>query len=298
MDRPELGRDPLFYRTAVSRTGGRDHYRAGMTRFDIDTAVRPLGDGHYEATLDEGWWIVLGPNGGYLAAVMVNAMTHAVDEPTRTLRSFTVHYLSRAVAGPVAIEVVTERAGRSQTSLSARMVQAGRTVAMALAAFSTDRPGPAFSDHAMPEVEPPEALSLPIFDDSLPPMARPEMAERYDQRWAVGFRPYTRGEAAHTGGWIRLDEMRPVDAAVLTAYTDAWMPAMFSRVGGAWGITTVDLTVHIRSTPPEGYDDWCFVQFRSVLSGDGFCEEDGELWTRDGVLLAQSRQLAAILPVG
>lgn len=269
-----------------------------MTRFDTDTSVRPVGEGHYEATLDEGWWIVLGPNGGYLAAVLINALTASVGDRSRTMRSFTVHYLSRAVAGPVTIEVVVERSGRSQTSLSARMVQQGRTVATALAAFSADRPGPTFADHTMPEVAPPEELSVPIFDESLPPMARPVMAERYDQRWAVGFRPYTRGEAAHTGGWIRLDEMRPVDEAVLAAYTDAWMPAMFSRVGGAWGITTVDLTVHIRALPPAGYDDWCFVQFRSVMSGDGFCEEDGEIWTRDGLLLAQSRQLAAILPVG
>ena len=68
---------------------------------------------------------------------------------------------------------------------------------------------------------------------------------------------------------------------------------MFGRSTGRWGITTVDLTVHVRSLPPEGYDDWCFVRFRSVVSADGFCEEDGEVWSRDGQLLAQSRQLAA-----
>jgi acyl-CoA thioesterase len=268
-----------------------------MTRFDTDTAVTLTATGRYSANLDDGWWIATGPNGGYLAAVLMNALTHAVDDPARICRSFTVHFLSRAVAGLVDIEVVVERSGRSVTSLSARLVQEERVIATVLSAFSTSRPGPSFSDPVMPVIAPPEELDMPVFDSSLPPTAIPEMVRRYEQRWAVGHRPFTGGEVAHTGGWIRLAEMRSVNEALLAAYTDAWMPAMFSRVAGAWGITTVDLTVHIRSMPPVGYDDWCLVHFRSVMSADGFCEEDGEIWTRDGQLLAQSRQLAAIVTV-
>ncbi len=268
-----------------------------MTRFDTDTAVTLLEPGRYAATLDDGWWISTGPNGGYLAAVLMNALTHAVDDPERTCRSFTVHFLSRAVAGAATIEVVVERSGRSMTSLSAHLMQDGRVIATVLSAFSTSRPGPGFTDLVMPVVTPPEELDLPVFDTSLPATAIPAMVHRYDQRWALGHRPFTGGDEAHIGGWIRLSEMRPVNEALLAAYTDAWMPAIFSRLAGAWGITTVDLTVHIRSTPPPGYEDWCLVHFRSALSADGFCEEDGEIWTRDGQLLAQSRQLAAIVSV-
>ena len=42
-------------------------------------------------------------------------------------------------------------------------------------------------------------------------------------------------------------------------------------------------------------DDWYLVTFSSRLSAEGFAEEDGELWSRDGRLLAQSRQLALVL---
>ncbi len=268
-----------------------------MTRFDTDTAVVPIDGDRYSVMIDPGWWITSGPNGGYLAAILMNAFAHACDDPIRTCRSCTVHFLSSAIAGAAEIEVTIERSGRSMTSMSARLVQQGRTIATALAAFSTDRPGPGFSDPVMPVLPPPEQLEVPVFDSSLPPTAVPPMVERYEQRWAIGHRPFSGGDEALIGGWIRLAEPRPVDAAVVAAYSDAWMPAMFSRVVGGWGITTVDLTVHVRSAPPVGYDDWCLVKFRSAVSADGFCEEDGEIWTRDGQLLAQTRQLAAIVTV-
>ncbi|CAM8646770.1 TesB Acyl-CoA thioesterase [Acidimicrobiia bacterium] len=266
-----------------------------MTRFDLDTQPEALDDNTYRVRIDDGWWVGTGPNGGYLAALMVRTFEAAVNDPARTCRSVTAHYLSRPEPGDAIVEVTVERSGRSMTSLSARLTQNGRVLLTALAAFSAPRSGPAFSDLVMPEVAMPEVLSDPVFDDRMPERAIPEMAKRYQQRWAIGSRPFSGGTRALVGGWIRLAEPQPVDAAVLAAFVDAWMPAMFSRISGPWGITTVDLTVHVRSLPPAGYDDWCLVQFGSVESSDGFCEEDGAIWTRDGQLLAQSRQLAAIL---
>ena len=105
---------------------------------------------------------------------------------------------------------------------------------------------------------------------------------------------------ALAGGWIRLAEPRPLDAAVVAALTDAWPPALFSyaEVGAIeGGVPTIDLTVHFRaSLPPPGAspEEWVLVVFRSRMAREGFVEEDGELWSRDGVLLAQSRQLAVV----
>jgi len=42
-------------------------------------------------------------------------------------------------------------------------------------------------------------------------------------------------------------------------------------------------------------DDFVLAVFRSRRAHEGFIEEDGEIWSRDGVLLAQSRQLALVL---
>jgi len=62
-------------------------------------------------------------------------------------------------------------------------------------------------------------------------------------------------------------------------------------------VPTVDLTIHFRTELPLAHarpDDWCLAVFRSRLAAGGFVEEDGEVWSHDGVLLAQSRQLAVI----
>jgi hypothetical protein len=42
-------------------------------RFDQDTALTPKGEGLYEVEINRGWWIVRGPNGGYVAAILAKA---------------------------------------------------------------------------------------------------------------------------------------------------------------------------------------------------------------------------------
>jgi len=264
-------------------------------RFDRDTAVRPLGSERgvhaFEGRIDPGWWIARGPNGGYVAAIVLRALAACV-EPDRAPRSLTVHYTAPPAEGPVRIEARVERTGRSLSTISGRMLQGDRVLALALGAFSKPRPGPSF-DHAQPpEAPPPEAC--PRFEGRTP------MNARYDYRWAVGHPPFSGVEHALSGGWIRSAEPRVADAPLMAAFTDAWPPACFAllRPGEApTPVPTVDLTVHFRrDLPLEGAapGDFYLAVFRSRFSEQGFVEEDGEVWSRDGVLLAQSRQLAVI----
>ena len=50
-------------------------------RFDRDTAVTPNGDGSFDVRIDRGWWIVRGPNGGYVAAILAKAASAVVADP-------------------------------------------------------------------------------------------------------------------------------------------------------------------------------------------------------------------------
>jgi len=266
---------------------------ASDTRFDRDTNVALAGPGLYDASIDRGWWVSRGPNGGFVAALLVRAMEHAVGEAARQLRSVTIHYLRPPAAGAARIETRLERTGRSLTTVSARLLQGDSLQALALAAFSKPRRTASFHHAVMPEVAPPEAT--PARRDGRVPIH-----ERYEQRWAIGPRYFdgVRGREAVTGGWLRLAEgTRPLDAALLTAYADAWPPSVFASnelplVMG--GVPTIDLTVHIRAALPLP-GDFVLAVFRTREVSEGFLEEDGELWSRSGQLLAHSRQLGVVL---
>jgi acyl-CoA thioesterase len=265
------------------------------TRFDADTAVTPVAGapGAYEARIDPGWRVIRGPNGGYLAAILLRALGRAVDDPARAPRSLTVHYTRPPAEAPVRIETRVERAGRSLTTLSARLLQDGQLCALALAAFSAPRAGLELAQGVPPEVPPPEACP------PIPPGRMPiALRERFEQRWAVGALPFSGGSEARSGGWIRLAEPRRVDALALAAFADAFPPAIFSSAApdeDLGSVPTIDLSVHFRATlplPGARPDDFSLCVFRTRAAREGFCEEDGEIWSADGVLLAHSRQLA------
>jgi acyl-CoA thioesterase len=268
-------------------------------RFDDETAVRPSPDGDgYRATMAKSWWVHRGPNGGYLAAVILRAMAATVDDPSRAPRSLTVHYANPAGEGEVLIPTVRERVGRTVTTCSARVAQDGRLVAIAVGAFSAPRDGVEFCDLVMPQVPGPDAF---VARDA--PGEAPPIAHRWETRWAIGHPPVPgapRGARAVAGGWIRLPEHHVVDAYVAAALTDAWVPPMFSRVDEPVFVPTVDLTVHFRADLPHpglAPDAFVLAAFRTTVAAGGFLEEDGEVWAPDGTLLAQSRQLATVLPL-
>jgi acyl-CoA thioesterase len=266
------------------------------TRFDRDTMPRPLGGGAYAVDVSRAWWVVRGPNGGYVAALLVRALEHAVGDAARPLRSLTVHYLRPPQEGPAQIETTLERTGRNVTNASARLLQGGKLLALALAAFARAQASPEMHHALPPEVAPPEAC--PLRGGSPIPIH-----QQFQQRFAIGPPPLEgpRTREARTGGWLRLAEPRPLDAALLVAYADAWPPSLFATNDAPMatgGVPTVDLTVHIRSplpAPDVRPEDPVLVCFHTREVSQGLLEEDGEIWTRSGRLLAHSRQLAVLL---
>lgn len=263
------------------------------TRFDAETALTALGDGCYEATLDESWWIERGPNGGLLAVLLLRACQETVRDPGRDPRSLTIHFLEAPAGGPCQIATTVERAGRSVTALSARLTQAGRTCALALAAFAAPRESLTFVEGTAPEVPSPEALAtFPPEGISFPPFTR-----RYEYRWAIGDAPFSGSTSSRVGGWMRLAERRVADALLIAAFSDAWMPCIYPRLPAPIGAPTLDLTIHFRARLPlEGAtpDDFYLCTFSSQLAQSGVFDENGEIWSRDGRLLAQARQLAML----
>jgi len=264
------------------------------TSFAGATAVRPRGGGRYDGVCDPCWSAPLGPNGGYLAAIVLRALEGEVADDARPPRSLTCHFLRPPAAGAVRVEVAVERAGRSVTVLSARLLQDDRPCVVALAAFARDLPSAA--DYASP---PPAAPGPDAVAPWTPFAGAPPVARRVEVRPVFGDLPLSGAGEAVTGGWLRLSEPEPPDPPAIAFYADAWLPAAFARLTAPVGAPTIDLTVHFRAPgaiaalPSQAP---VLARFVSTTSAGGFFEEDGELWAPDGTLLAQSRQLALLVP--
>ena len=260
--------------------------------FDDDTALHPSANGTLEGEISETWWTPRGPLGGYVMALLQRGMEMAVDEPGRQARSTTVHFLRPPQAGAVTVRPVVERQGRSLSTVSARLDQDGETLAMALGAFSSPWESPLLDETPPPgEVEPPgprEPSAGPGGREPPPFTCLLTMQPRF------GELPFTRADESLVGGWLGLVEERPVDALTILVLADAWYPAPWPRLAALAPAPTVEMTVHFRAPLPLA-DSVLLGRFRSRLVRDGFFDEEGELWSPDGTLVAGSRQLGLLL---
>jgi acyl-CoA thioesterase len=259
--------------------------------FDADTALEPDGEGGWRAWAPDHWFVGRGPNGGFLAALAARAAESAAERP---LRSLTLHFIAAPAVGPLEVGVALEREGRSYSAASVRIHQGGRPVTLALATLGRlAADGAAWDFAAAPSPIPLEQTGQLPFDQA----GIPAFLRNYDLRWALGSQPGVRNGVPETGGWIRTTEPRALDAPLVAAMTDAWAPVAFAALGRAVGAPTLDLTIHIRRALPRpgmAPEDYVLGRFHSRLAVAGVWEEDGELWTPDGELIAQSRQLALV----
>ena len=100
------------------------------------------------------------------------------------------------------------------------------------------------------------------------------------------------GREAAITGWIRFSDGRPVDAHSLPLFADAFPPPLFSKVGFIGWVPTIELTVHVRRRPVEG---WIRGHFRTTDAAGNRTIEDGWLWDESGALVAVARQVKLVL---
>jgi acyl-CoA thioesterase len=260
--------------------------------FERATAVESLGHGDWRGTCDAAWSSQMSANGGYIAAIVLRAMIGELDEPERRPRSLTCHYLRPPGLGELRVAVAVERQGRTMSTLTARLTQGGRLCVIAVAAFAVELAGALDYAGTPPQAPPPDAVT------PLEPPPEVPMVAQFDVRPVFGGPRYSGAPEAFTGGWLRFADPQPLDPPALAMYADAWLPSPFPRLTRPASASTIDLTVHFRDPAAAAaiVDEPVLVVFRSTTSRGAFFEDDGELWSRDGVLLAQSRQLALLLP--
>ena len=214
-------------------------------------------------------------------------------------RSITLHYLRPPAAGPLRIDVVVERTGRTLSTLSARLTQDDRLCVIAIGGVRGRLPGgrrrPVQRADAGRPAGGARSSVLPAHEAAPPIRHRFVHAPR-------GRRPSPSAarDEALTGGWISLHEPQPLDAATLAFYADAWLPPVVQPARRA--ARGADDRPHDplprpvarpRASPPTSRSS---ASSARDYAADGLAESDGELWSPDGVLLAHSRQLMLLLP--
>lgn len=255
-----------------------------MSTFDQDTALEPIGELRWRGAVPRSWWIVAGPNGGFLVALAARAAQLATDWPPRSL---TVHFLTAPQEGEIEVAATVTRRGRSTAFLRLEMTQDDKHVGQAIAVCAPWlEKSITFTDARPPALPDPETLERAMPGEQVPPLIG-----RYDMRPLT---PEPRAQPPVAQGWIRAADPRPSDPILLAAMTDAFIPPSFFRVNKPIAAPTIELTVHFRGLPPEGEHPWIAARFVSRVAAGGVVEEDGELWSTDGRLLAQSRQLSLL----
>ena len=260
--------------------------------FDDEVVVRPLGEDHFEGVVTDQWNIGDNPNGGYLLSLVLRALVASLPHPDPL--TVTAHYLRRPELGPVTIAVQPLRSGRNHSSATAAFVQGGTERIRVVATFGdlALSSGPTELRQDRPVLPPPErSTRRPEGFDPFPPAA--ELLSRVDVRLdpATGWLHGDHSGQARNDGWARFADGRPADTLSLPLFADVFPPAVYGLLPAAW-VPTLELTVHVRARPAEG---WLQGSFETRYVENGYHEEDGRLWDTTGRLVAQSRQLAVLL---
>ena len=267
-------------------------------RFSEAMEMEEREPGRLIAHFDDSWWVVNGPNGGVIAALMVRAAQHYLARD-RCVRTVTTHFVSAPNEGSVVLEVTVERIGKIAGFASVRMLQEDRLIATSLVAIAAvEQVAHHWEQRNFPQ--------LPTLENcwlmkTTPPLV--PLHSRWDRRWGLGVPgvPETSTVAGgfEAGGWIRLSEPEPYDEALLAAMADAWVPAVMAHTDFAVHAPTLELTVQFRADPRAlemTSETYCAAVFRQLSGSEGFIDETGEIWSPDGQLLVLSRQLAVLLP--
>lgn len=277
--------------------------------FDHATAVTG-GAGSYVGEVNPAWDGPLTTHGGVLSGLIVNACELEVNTGhERQVRSVSSQYLRPPSHGPVQITVRKLREGRRFANLAVEMTQNDRLCVTSLVTYGNRE----MEDLIAFGPTPPECAPAPAREaKSIEPqdysadadgwLGFPDQAPAFFQRMLMAPRfgaPPFQGKTdfgpgpLHTGGWIRTRKPRRIDNAYLAFLVDIFYPTVLAPLRVPAMAPTLDLTTHFRAdVPAEGLDDQALLVFNTTIaSSGGVADSDSLVFSEDGTLLAQARQL-------
>lgn len=259
--------------------------------FDVATRLDTLGDGRYRATTAGAYANMVGPFGGIVAATVLQAPCGAPDRAGDPA-AFTINFCGPIADGPYTIVARVVRNNRSNQHWSIEASQDDQVVVTATAVFATRRPAWSHTESRRPDV--PRAAALSRADTT----GRPPWTRRYDMRFARGSMPSltdgSAGDEPTSWVWIADDPPRALDFASLAAICDAFFPRIFLRRPQWTPVGTVSLTLYFHADAAllaAQADRPVLGVAWSSHFGNGMFDEQVEVWSDDGRLLATAHQI-------
>ena len=256
-------------------------------------SLKPGDAGEYAADLSAGWVVGGGINGGFLLAVIANAIRASVPAKPDPI-SISAYYLSASVPGPATVTTQVKRDGGSVATVAADLVQDGVARISTLATFGdlAALPDDAETTATAPDL-PPREQCVPNTMAPAKLRAMVPMMDRFDMLFHPQHIGWALGEPTGQGvisAWFRLKDGREPDPISLLTAVDLLPPVTFDLGRPGWA-PTLELTAHVRAVPAPG---WLRLQHSTRNVAGGMFEEDCEVWDSAGRLVAQSRQLARL----
>jgi acyl-CoA thioesterase len=255
-----------------------------------DTAVTPAAEGRYRGVVRDGYGAGASvPNGGLLLSIATRAMAQTAQRPS--VLTVTGHYLRRAQPGSAAVDVDVLRKGR-MVMARARLTQNDGPALHATGVFA-DRallPRRTLVHRSPPDLPEPAACLSNADLSGDPNVAAHPVFQRLEHRVPrdqLHFATGGSGSRAEIAGWYR-PLVGQCDEPAVPFLMDALYPPIFA-IGLLAFAPTIEFTVQIRRPPGDG---WLRYRFATRAITGGVMEEDGELWSADGELIALSRQTA------
>lgn len=257
---------------------------------DLATRLTPLSEGRFRGRITAAYANMIGPFGGTIAAVMLNAPLldpRRLGEPV----SLTVNF-----AGPIAdaeFEISTRvaRTNRSTQHWIIELVQDGEVAVTATALFAVRRDSWSDCELPFPEVPRPEQVPVASFGHVTP------WVRNYQIRPIDGLLTFKAEDVTDNSQstlWIRDEPPRPLDFVALTSIADAFFPRIFVRQQKPVPAGTVSMTLYFHADSArlaaQGSGE-ILARARGQQFRNGFFDQSAELWSTDGELLASSNQL-------
>jgi len=257
-----------------------------MHQFDQDTALESDQPFSFSGRITDNWSINGVPDGGYLMAILANAMMHHSE--LRSTPIITANYLSRCEPGEAKILIERMAASKQFERFQASLHQNGNEKIRAFGTFASENIDCALESY---EVSEPRVAAL---EKCVPVPELPNFTlfSQVDMRLDPICTGWFSGELADNSeirGWIKFKNDRPFDVLSMLLFADSFPPAVLTSQGMVAWVPTIEFSVNIRNIPTT---QWLKCIFRTRFITCGLLEEDGEIWDEAGRLIAISRQIA------